>query len=111
MLDANPLAALYFCAVVMLAMHFWSNLFISSLVDNFNRIATARGASPAEGPLATASQRRWMQAIEIAHAHYINRWQRRQPKQRWRRRVHRFVTHWTFGVGGWVPPSEVQARP
>ena len=91
--DHSGWAVAYFILVVLVAMLFWANLFVSALVDNFNRMA-ARG-----GPmLVSDEQRRWQQAMQLATISHLERWRRTPPKNAGyaRRAIHHYCKSPTF---------------
>lgn len=89
----SPMAAAYFLLCVLVAMLLWSNLFISALVDNFNRIAKGDGDGLM---LVTEDQRMWQHAMLLAVTHADNEWRRIPPSIRWKAWIHRFVSQYYF---------------
>ena len=73
--DHSSFAAAYFVLVVLVAMLFWANLFVSALVDNFNRMAATGGPT-----LVSDEQRRWQQAMRLATLSHLERWRLAPPK-------------------------------
>lgn len=91
--DHSGWAASYFVLVVLVAMLFWANLFVSALVDNFNRMAAKGGPT-----LVSDEQRRWQNAMQLATISHTERWRLHPPKRAGyvRRRVHAFCRRPAF---------------
>ena len=89
--DANQYAVFYFIAFVVMASFFMLNLFVSVVVDNFNRLKHAALASP----FLTPSQRKWIEMQE--------RITRRRPRMMavppaasWREKLFHVIMHTNF---------------
>jgi len=84
--DANQYSVFYFIAFVVMASFFMLNLFVSVVVDNFNRLKHAALASP----FLTPAQRKWISMQER-----ITRRRPRSmvvpPESAWRQRVFHVV--------------------
>ena len=91
--DHSGWAAAYFVLVVLVAMLFWANLFVSALVDNFNRMAANGGPV-----LVSDEQRRWQQAMQLATISHLERWRLAPPKNmsKFRRTIHRYCKQPAF---------------
>ena len=91
--DHSGWAAAYFVLVVLVAMLFWANLFVSALVDNFNRMAANGGPA-----LVSDEQRRWQQAMQLATISHLERWRLAPPKNasKVRRTIHHYCKQPTF---------------
>ena len=91
--DNSGWAAAYFVLVVLIAMLFWANLFVSALVDNFNRMAASGGPT-----LVSDEQRRWQQAMQLATISHLERWRRTPPKNAGyaRRAIHHYCKQPAF---------------
>jgi hypothetical protein len=91
--DHSSWAAAYFVLVVLVAMLFWANLFVSALVDNFNRMAANGGPT-----LVSDEQRRWQQAMQLATISHLERWRLAPPKNasKIRRTIHHYCKQPAF---------------
>ena len=91
--DHSGWAAAYFVLVVLVAMLFWANLFVSALVDNFNRMAANGGPA-----LVSDEQRRWQQAMQLATISHLERWRLAPPKNasKIRRTIHHYCKQPAF---------------
>ena len=91
--DHSGWAAAYFVLVVLVAMLFWANLFVSALVDNFNRMAANGGPA-----LVSDEQRRWQQAMQLATISHLERWRLAPPKSasKVRRTIHHYCKQPAF---------------
>ena len=92
--DSAKWAAIYFFVCILFAFLLWANLFISALVENFNRIA--RSGTSAQGALMTDAQRVWQQAMTLAVVHADNSWRRHPPNTKWKAAVHNIVSRTSF---------------
>ena len=90
--DRSEWAASYFVLAVLVAMLFWSNLFVT-VVDHFNRQAAKGGPT-----LVSDEQRRWQNAMQLATISHTERWRLHPPKRAGyvRRRVHAFCRRPAF---------------
>ena len=92
--DNAKWAAVYFLVSILFAMLLWSNLFVSTLVDNFTRVSNSESNGSA---LITDEQRLWQQAMQLAITHTDNSWRRAKPvNSPVRAVVHRIVSKYSF---------------
>lgn len=92
--DNAKWAAVYFLVSILFAMLLWSNLFVSTLVDNFTRVSNSESNGSA---LITDEQRLWQQAMQLAITHTDNSWRRAKPvNSPVRAVVHRVVSKYSF---------------
>ena len=91
--DHAKWACVYFFVSILFGFLLWANLFVSALIDNFNRIANEQN----DGKLfITDEQRVWQQAMLLAMAHADNSWRRTPPETPWKAVVHRVVSKYAF---------------
>ena len=92
--DNAKWAAVYFLVSILFAMLLWSNLFVSTLVDNFTRVSNSEAKGSA---LITDEQRIWQQAMQLAITHTDNSWRRAKPvNSPVRAAIHRVVSRYSF---------------
>ena len=91
--DNAKWACVYFFVSILFGFLLWANLFVSALIDNFNRIAHDENDGKL---LVTDEQRVWQQAMLLATVHADNSWRRSPPETPWKAVVHGVVSKYTF---------------
>ncbi|ABO93999.1 VIC family transporter: sodium ion channel, partial [Ostreococcus lucimarinus CCE9901] len=91
--DNAKWACVYFFVSILFGFLLWANLFVSALIDNFNRIAHDENDGKL---LVTDEQRVWQQAMLLATVHADNSWRRSSPETPWKAVVHGVVSKYTF---------------
>jgi len=92
--DNSKWASVYFLVSILFAMLLWSNLFVSTLVDNFTRVSNSESNGSA---LITDEQRIWQHAMQLAITHTDNSWRRAKPiNSPVRAVIHTVVSKYSF---------------